>query len=634
MVNFSNVAVIRPSSKVVQVPGSSSFTSRGGGGIKDLIKHFGTIQDDIENKQLLKAAGLPPDIVDKMDSATLSALGQQVGMGRLKEIEQKGEDVRRGSAEFNFIEELQKLQKGSPNRIELNQDKGILAALTEPGLGRKREGELELLRQGADVVAQPRRVADDSGLVADPTDPALGPEALSDDWAGSQNLYPSQPQNGDELAKFLQIPPEQPLVDVEEHKRLFALAEAQGWPEDPQVNGEIALDKQQPSLRYPLAGLPRDLGMGPGMPSGFEGGDIPESRIGELAPVAKVTPGIKAQRGMEAFFNAYQLITDEERGILNRSIFFGKVQTEAGKEDAATAVFKRRLADPKRWHHDIAINPANGKMGVSFTDKFGELPTHFAFDSVNKDGTKNWTLPAKVIEYYQNVPSPKTFDDIQAVQLEYANQLAGLTDLRIAFDKTRGSLSTSGRFKTFFRRIFDHAGGFKEHNFIGKSAAWLANKFAPDFIHEQEKEFRDTVDLFISAEREFLQWRKFITGVAGGEKEFAEIRKSFLDVGSQGEVEFDQALTNLLALKKKSYEVYDKMWIAAKKNKWTPKQFQAIWKNRMREVVRKRDPRFLGGTQLTITKKAPKITKKSLNKVGDKKLNQALNQVTKVPSGD
>ena len=182
--------------------------------------------------------------------------------------------------------------------------------------------------------------------------------------------------------------------------------------------------------------------------------------------------------------------------------------------------------------------------------------------------------------------------------------------------------------KYFIRRIFDKAGGFKEHNFVGKSAAWLANKFAPDFIQEQELEFRNTVDLFISAEREFLQWRKFITGVAGGEKEFAEIRKSFLDVGSQGEVEFDQALTNLLALKKKSYEIYDQMWGAIKKNKWTPKQFKAIWRNRMYEVIRKRDDRFLGGTQLTLTKKAPKITKKSLNKAGNNKLNQALNQVT------
>jgi len=363
------------------------------------------------------------------------------------------------------------------------------------------------------------------------------------------------------------------------------------------------------------------------MPSGFEGGDLPESRIGALVPDPEVTPGVMPERGLTAFMNAHQELTDEERGILERSSFAKKLMDAATSEDAATAIFKRRLADPKRWHHDIAINPATGKMGVSFTDKFGKLPTHYAFDSINKDGTKNWTLPAKLIEYYQNVPAAKTFADIQAVHLEYANQLAGLTDLRIAFDKTRGSLSTGGRFKTFFRRIFDKAGGFKEHNFVGKSAAWLANKFAPDFIKEQELEFRDTVDLFISAEREFLQWRKFITGVAGGEKEFAEIRKSFLDVGSQGEVEFDQALTNLLALKKKSYEVYDKMWIAAKKNKWTPKQFQAIWKNRMREVIRKRDPQFLGGT-LTLIKKAPKITKKSLNKVGLNKLNQALNRVT------
>ena len=119
MVNFSNVAVIRPSSKVVQVPGSSSFTSRGSeSGIKDIIKHFGTIQDDIENKQLLKDAGLPPNIVDNMDSATLSALGQQVGVDRLKRIEQKRGDVSRGSAEFNLSEALEKLREGSPDRIE------------------------------------------------------------------------------------------------------------------------------------------------------------------------------------------------------------------------------------------------------------------------------------------------------------------------------------------------------------------------------------------------------------------------------------------------------------------------------------------------------------------------------------
>ena len=301
----------------------------------------------------------------------------------------------------------------------------------------------------------------------------------------------------------------------------------------------------------------------------------------------------------------------------------------AASEDAATAVFKRRLADPKRWHHDIAINPANGKMGVSFTDKFGKLPTHYAFDSVNKDGTKNWTLPAKLIEYYQDVPPAKTFADIQEVFLEHANQLEGLNDVRIAFDKTRSSLSATGRFKTFFRRIFDHAGGFREHDFFGKSAAWLANKFAPDFLGEQESEFRNTVDLFISAEREFLQWRKFITGVAGGEKEFAEIRKSFLDVGSQGEVEFDQALTNLTALKAKSYEIYGRLIELAKENKWTPGQFKAVWRNEITEAVRKRDKRFFAGAQLTLTKKAPKITKKTVQGAGPAKRLKMLKQSVK-----
>jgi hypothetical protein len=588
MVNFSNVAVIRPSSKVVQAPGGSSSRTRGGSGFKDIVDYFSTIQDDIENKQLLKAAGIKPELVDNMDSATLSALSQQVGVDRLKSIEQKRGDVSRGSAEFNFSEALEKLREGSPDRIELNQDKGILAALTEPGLGRKREGELDLLRQGADVAGQRRGVADDSGFVVEPTDPALGHEARTET----------------EMTRFLEtlglVQPKEPMVDIEEQRRLIAAAEAQGWPEDPQA--KITLDKQQPldSLGRPS---PRDLGMGPGMPSGFEGGDIPESRIGELAPDPKVTPGVTPQRGLTAFMNAHQELTNEERGILERSTFAKKLMDAATSEDAATAVFKRRLADPKRWHHNIAINPANGKMGVSFTDKFGELPTHYAFDSVNKDGTKNWTLPAKLIEYYQDVPPAKTFADIQEVFLEHANQLEGLNDVRIAFDKTRSSLSATGRFKTFFRRIFDHAGGFREHDFFGKSAAWLANKFAPDFLGEQESEFRNTVDLFISAEREFLQWRKFITGVAGGEKEFAEIRKSFLDVGSQGEVEFDQALTNLTALKAKSYEIYGRLIELAKENKWTPGQFKAVWRNEITEAVRKRDKRFFAGAQLTLTRK-------------------------------
>jgi len=568
MVNFSNVAVIRPSSKVVQVPGGSSSRTRGGSGMKDFFASMTTLQDDIENKQLLKDAGLPPNIVDNMDSATLTALGQQVGMNRLTEIEQKGKDVRRGSAEYNFIEAYEKLLKGVPPETELNQGKGILAALTEPGLGREREGELEDVEEQKESFARLR-----------------------------ENL---------DIAREQGLP--MPM----------------GGPEDPQVNGEIALDKQQPSLRYPLAGLPRDLGMGPGMPSGFEGRDLPESRIGELAPVAKVTPGIKAQRGMEAFFNAYQLLTDEERGILNRSIFLGKVHTEAGKEDAATAVFKRRLADTKRWAKSIAVNPETGQMGIIFNDKRGELKGHFA---KNADGS--WTSPAKLVEYFQNVPVPKTFAKIEEVFLEHANQLEGLNDVRIAFDKARSSLSTGGRFKTFIRRIFDHAGGFREHDFFGKSAAWLANKFAPDFIEEQEREFRNTVDLFISAEREFLQWRKFITGVAGGEKEFAEIRKSFLDVGSQGEVEFDQALTNLLALKKKSYEIYGRLIELAKKNKWTPGHFQAVWRNEITETVRKRDKRFFAGAQLTLTKKPPKITKKAVQGAGPAKRLKMLKQSVK-----
>jgi hypothetical protein len=234
-----------------------------------------------------------------------------------------------------------------------------------------------------------------------------------------------------------------------------------------------------------------------------------------------------------------------------------------------------------------------------------------------------------LIEYYQNVPVPKTFAKIEEVFLEHANQLEGLNDVRIAFDKSRSSLSATGRFKTFFQRIFDKAGGFREHDFFGKSAAWLANKFAPDFLGDQEQEFRNTVDLFISAEREFLQWRKFITGVAGGEKEFAEIRKSFLDVGSQGEIEFDQALTNLTALKAKSYEIYGKLIELAKENKWTPGHFQAVWRNEITEAVRKRDNRFFAGAQLTLTKKAPKITKKAVQNAGPGKRLQMLKQSVK-----
>ena len=570
----------RPSNIVV--PGGSSKVGATGAGLRDGLAEFQKYVEqanlDRNNREILEKAGVSPNLYEGASGGNLEDLVNQLGRAETTAIGQKKIDEKFGDAQEHLVNFLQGQYAGTPDMLEPNQGQAIAPTAIAPEMDRETAGNQNLMRQLASIQAQPRSIGGD-----DPTE----------------------------------------MVNPDRVKRSMELSKQAGWPargSKELSDIDIQLDKEFPTG---VASTQPVSKIDPAMPSGFEDSRIEMSGVGDLAPDPKIIKGTKPKTGMTAYLAARQLLTDEERGILERSTFEGRLITVASAQDAADAVLANRLGDSTRWAKTIATNPDTGKLGILFTDKAGETKPHYA---KNPDGS--FASPAKMTEFYQNVPAAKTYADIEKTFLSHKDQLMGLQDVRIAFDKTRSSLSASGRFKTFIRRVFDKAGGFKENDFVGKSAAWLDKKFGGDFLAEQEGEFRNTVDLFISAEREFLQWRKFITGVAGGEKEFAEIRKSFLDVSSQGEVEFDQALTNLTSLKEKSYDVYKDLIKKAKDNKWTVDQFQGRWIGAMKKAIYKTDKQFFGDTTLG-SKKNPKkmvITKKALGT--RKKRVEALKQVT------
>ena len=570
----------RPSTIVVPA-GESSVGARGVGardGLAEFQKYIKQANIDRNNREILEKAGVSPTLYEGASGGNLEDLVNQLGRAETTAIGQKKIDVKFGDAQEHLVNFLQGQYAGTPDRLEPNQGQAIAPTAIAPEMDRETAGNQNLMRQLASIQAQPRSIGGD-----DPTE----------------------------------------MVNPDRVKRSMELSKQAGWPargSKELSDIDIQLDKEFPTG---VASTQSVSKIDPAMPSGFEDSRIEMSGVGDLAPDPKIIKGTKPKTGMTAYLAARQLLTDEERGILERSTFEGRLITVASAQDAADAVLANRLGDSTRWAKTIATNPETGKLGILFTDKAGETKPHYA---KNPDGS--FASPAKMTEFYQNVPAAKTYADIEKTFLSHKDQLMGLQDVRIAFDKTRSSLSASGRFKTFIRRVFDKAGGFKENDFVGKSAAWLDKKFGGDFLAEQEGEFRNTVDLFISAEREFLQWRKFITGVAGGEKEFAEIRKSFLDVSSQGEVEFDQALTNLTSLKEKSYDIYRELIRLSKTNKWTVDQFQGRWIGAMKKAIYKTDKQFFGDTTLG-SKKNPKkmvITKKALGT--RKKRVEALKQVT------
>ena len=574
----------RPSNIVV--PGGSSKVGATGAGLRDGLAEFQKYVEqanlDRNNREILEKAGVSPNLYEGASGGNLEDLVNQLGRAETTAIGQKKIDEKFGDAQEHLVNFLQGQYAGTPDMLEPNQGQAIAPTAIAPEMDRETAGNQNLMRQLASIQAQPRSIGGD-----DPTE----------------------------------------MVNPDRVKRSMELSKQAGWPargSKELSDIDIQLDKEFPTG---VASTQPVSKIDPAMPSGFEDSRIEMSGVGDLTPDPKIIKGTKPKTGMTAYLAARQLLTDEERGILERSTFEGRLITVASAQDAADAVLANRLGDSTRWAKTIATNPDTGKLGILFTDKAGETKPHYA---KNPDGS--FASPAKMTEFYQNVPAAKTYADIEKTFLSHKDQLMGLQDVRIAFDKTRSSLSASGRFKTFIRRVFDKAGGFKENDFVGKSAAWLDKKFGGDFLAEQEGEFRNTVDLFISAEREFLQWRKFITGVAGGEKEFAEIRKSFLDVSSQGEVEFDQALTNLTSLKEKSYDVYKDLIKKAKDNKWTVDQFQGRWIGAMKKAIYKTDKQFFGDTTLG-SKKNPKkmvITKKSTQT--PKQRDKALSQVA-IPTG-
>ena len=570
----------RPSTIVVPA-GESSVGARGVGardGLAEFQKYVEQANIDRNNREILEKAGVSPNLYEGASGGNLEDLVNQLGRAETTAIGQKKIDEKFGDAQEHLVKFLQGQYAGTPDMLEPNQGQAIAPTAIAPEMDRETAGNQNLMRQLASIQAQPRSIGGDA-----PTE----------------------------------------MVNPDRVKRSMELSKQAGWPargSKELSDIDIQLDKEFPTG---VASTQPVSKIDPAMPSGFEDSRIEMSGVGDLAPDPKIIKGTKPKTGMTAYLAARQLLTDEERGILERSNFEGRLITVASAQDAADAVLANRLGDSTRWAKTIATNPETGKLGILFTDKAGETKPHYA---KNPDGS--FASPAKMTEFYQNVPAAKTYADIEKTFLSHRDQLMGLQDVRTAFDKTKGALSASGRFKTFIRRVFDKAGGFKENDFVGKSAAWLDKKFGGNFLAEQEGEFRNTVDLFISAEREFLQWRKFITGVAGGEKEFAEIRKSFLDVSSQGEVEFDQALTNLTSLKEKSYDVYKDLIKKAKDNKWTVDQFQGRWIGAMKKAIYKTDKQFFGDTTLG-SKKNPKkmvINKKVLG-TRQQRIN-ALNQVT------
>lgn len=323
---------------------------------------------------------------------------------------------------------------------------------------------------------------------------------------------------------------------------------------------------------------------------------------------------VRAQATTNPFFN--RLVTLAGAPTVSNINVDGKnlvVQTDQVSGQKTTSFAK--ASDARNFK---PVKLPDGTIGLGITDVNGN--TIFA-----KDKTGRLTRPAALVRRIMNIIPKKTLAELEDAYFENFEQLQGLKEVQRNFYVHPDILTSPERAKAWGAEILDNMGVLSDGNIVGQTIGQLVNFISPGATGRAKKLIEEKVTLFQSAEREFLQWRKYITGVAGGEKEFAEIRKSFLDVGGQGPTQFKTSLDNLIALKKRTLATHRRILDIAQEDGWTVSKFQAAFRREIRDDLRKNGPEFLLGAKPKSA--AAPVTKRNVEAMTDKQLGVTLNDL-------
>jgi hypothetical protein len=144
--------------------------------------------------------------------------------------------------------------------------------------------------------------------------------------------------------------------------------------------------------------------------------------------------------------------------------------------------------------------------------------TGFAWQDLNNPSDIRTNAPAPKAGAEVSIDlTPRTKSTIENQLLELDKNIAGFNEMERLFEPE--FLTRPGELKAFTQKQLDKLGIKTKTDFLVKRARFI----------NQSKE-------------RFLAYRKWVTGVAGGEKEFAEIAKAFPDVERNSPAEFTSNL--------------------------------------------------------------------------------------------
>jgi hypothetical protein len=323
---------------------------------------------------------------------------------------------------------------------------------------------------------------------------------------------------------------------------------------------------------------------------------------------------VRAQDTTNPFFN--RLVTLAGAPTVSNINVDGKnlvVQTDQVSGQKTTSFAK--ASDARNFK---PVKLPDGTIGLGITDVNGKTIIAMTGDGEDKKPTR----PAALVRRVMNIIPKKTLTELEDAYFENFDQLQGLKEVQRNFYVNPDLLTSSVRAKAWGAEILDNMGVLSDGNIVGQTIGQLADFISPGATGRARDLIEEKVTLFQSAEREFLQWRKYITGVAGGEKEFSEIRKSFLDVGGQGPKQFKTSLDNLISLKLRTLETHRRILDIAQKEGWTVSKFQAAFRREIRKDLKNRGPEFLLGAKPKSA--AAPVTKRNVGAMTNQQLSGAL----------
>lgn len=219
-----------------------------------------------------------------------------------------------------------------------------------------------------------------------------------------------------------------------------------------------------------------------------------------------------------------------------------EIEAEKAKQEQTTAnLFAQKYAEETG---DVTGATTISSAGANAREAYAELSKEFAEKKPQTDYFK-WLQdrglkdsPANQKDYFGwiekeakltkkpvevNIGFTKaTQTDLEKEQMQAEQRLSALDDIESSFKDEY--LTYKGVAKGYLQKTLNKAGFLDEPTFLKNRSEW-----------------------FVGAQAELLKWRKWVTGVAGGEREYGEIAKSWPDPNTNSPSEFK---SNLKATKR------------------------------------------------------------------------------------